>query len=130
VQVLSNFDWLFSSPFVWDHDLTICWLSQADNNEFVIINLRDILSAKSLSFVSRIMSYGFAIDFSILESNDSKNFIHILDQYYSNFTAIVNCSFSNPVKARYFQVLPITYGTDDHETKLLQLAEIYVKRIK
>ncbi len=125
-QVSSNFDWSFSSPFVWDHDLTTCWSSQSDNNEFVTINLGEILSIESLSLVPRMMGYGFPIDFSVRASNDSRTFIHILDQHYSNFTPVVDCLFSNPVDAQYFQFVPITYGTDDHGTKLFQLAEIYV----
>jgi hypothetical protein len=126
-QVSSNFDWTFSGPFVWDHDLTTCWSSKSDNNEFVTINLGEILSIKSLSLVSRMNGYGFPIDFSVQASNDSQNFIHILDQHYTNFTPVVNCLFPSPVEARYFQILPITYGTDDHGTKLFQLAEIYVQ---
>ena len=125
-QVSSNFDWSFSGPFVWDHDLTTCWSSQSDNNEFVTINLGEILSIKSLSLVPRTMGYGFPIDFSVRASNDSRNFIHVLDQHYSNSTSVVDCLFSNPVDAQYFQVVPLTYGTDDHGTKLFQLAEIYV----
>jgi len=91
------------------------------------MNLGEIFAIKSLSLVPRMMSYGFPIDFSIRASNDSQNFIHILDQHYSNFTPVVTCLFPNPVEAQYFQILPITYGTDDHGTKLFQLAEGYVQ---
>jgi hypothetical protein len=73
-----------------------------------------------------MLGLGFPIDFSIRASNDSQNFVHILDQHYSNFTPIVDCPFPNPVDAQYFQVVPITYGEDDHGTKLFQLAELYV----
>jgi hypothetical protein len=124
-QVSSNFNWDFSGPFLWDHDLTTCWSSQSNNNEFLTLNLGEILSVKSLSLVPRMMGYGFPIDFSVRASNDSQNFIHILDQHYSNFTPVVECPFPNPVDARYFQVVPITYGEDDHGTKLFQLAELY-----
>ncbi len=99
-QVSSNFD-----------DLTTCWSSQSDNDEFLTINLGEILSIKNLSLVTRMMGYDFPIDFSVRARNDSLNFIYIL-----NFTPIVDCLFSNPVEARYFQVLPVTYGTDDHGT--------------
>jgi hypothetical protein len=74
-----------------------------------------------------MMGYGFPIDFTIRASNDSQNFVHILDQHYSNFTPIVDCPFPNPVDAQYFQVVPITYGEDDHGTKLFQLGEIFVQ---
>ncbi len=73
-----------------------------------------------------MMGYSFPIIFSVRASNDSQNYIHILDQHYSNFTPVVDCLFYNPVDARYFQVLPVPYGTDDHGTKLFQLAEIYI----
>ncbi|UJR29221.1 hypothetical protein I4U23_010435 [Adineta vaga] len=125
--VSSNMNWSISSPFVWDHNLTTYWSSQSANNEFVTINLGTVLSIKTLSLVPRMMGYGFPIDFSVQASNDSQNFIHILDQHYSNLTSIVNCFFMIPVLARYFQVVPVTYGVDEHGTKLLQVAEIYVQ---
>jgi hypothetical protein len=74
-----------------------------------------------------MLGLGFPIDFSIRASNDSQNFVHILDQHYSNFTPIVDCPFPNPVDAQYFQVVPITYSEDDHGTKLFQLGEIFVQ---
>jgi hypothetical protein len=126
-QVSSNFNWQFSSPFVWDHDLSTCWSSQSNNNEFVTVNIGEIVSVKSLSLVPRMMSYGFPIDFTVRASNDSQNFVHILDQHYANYTPVVNCLFPNPVDAQYFQVVPITYGEDDHGTKFFQLGEIFVQ---
>ncbi len=122
-QVLSNFNWQFSSPFVWDHDISTCWSSQSNNNEFVTVNIGEIISVKGLSLAPRMMGYGFPIR----PSNNSQNFIHILDQHYSNFTPIVDCTFPNPVDAQYFQVVPITYDEDDHEIKLFQLGEIFVQ---
>ena len=80
------------------------------------------MSIESLSFVRRMMGYGFPINFSVRARNDSQHFIHMLDQHYSNVTPI-NCLFSRKVDAQYFQIVPITYGTDDH---VFQLAEIYV----
>ena len=126
-QVSSSFNWDFSSPLAWDHDPSTCWSSASNNNEFITINLGEIVSIKSLSLVPRMMGYGFPIDFSIRASNDSANFIHVLDQHYSNYTSVVNCPFPSPVDARYFQILPITYGQDDHGTKLFQLGEISVE---
>ena len=126
-QVSSNLNWTFSSPFTWDHDLSTYWSSVSNTSEFITINVGEILSIKSLSLVPRTMGYGFPIDFSVRASNDSQNFIHILDQHYSSYTPVVNCSFPSVVDARYFQILPITYGEDDHGTKLFQLAEVFVE---
>jgi hypothetical protein len=127
-QVSSYYNWSSSSPFVWDHNLTTYWSSLTDNNEFVTINLGEIISVGSLSLVPRPTNgYGFPIDFSIQASNDSQNFIHVLDQHYSNYTSVVTCLFSNPIEAQYFRVLPINYGTDEHGNKIFQLAEIYVQ---
>jgi hypothetical protein len=127
-QVSSNYNWSLSSPSVWDHNLTTYWSSLTDNNEFAMINLGEILSTESLYLVPRPPSgYGFPIDFSIRASNDSQNFVYILDQHYSNYTSVVTCLFSSPIQAQYFQILPINYGTDEHGNKIFQLAEIYVQ---
>lgn len=125
-QVSSNFNWDFSSPFAWDHDLSTCWSSVSDSNEFITINLGEVLTVNSLSLIPREMSFGFPIDFSILASNDSQHFLHILDQHYSTHMPIVNCVFPETVAAQYFRVVPKTYGEDDHGNKFFQLAELYV----
>ncbi|CAF1266703.1 unnamed protein product [Adineta ricciae] len=127
VAVSSNVNWSMSGPFVWDHNFTTYWSSQSANNEFLTINLGTVFSVKTLSLVSRSLGYGFPVDFAVRASNDSQNFVHIIDQHYTNTTTVVNCSFTTPVQARYLQVLPITYGTDEHGIKLFQLAEIYVQ---
>jgi hypothetical protein len=127
-QVSSYYNWSLSGPFLWDHNFTTYWSSLKDNNEFVTINLGEILSIESLFLVPRPPNgYGFPIDFSIRASNDSLNFIHILDQHYSNYTVVVITLFSNPIEAQYLQVQPINYGTDEHGNKIFQLAEIYVQ---
>ena len=128
-QVSSNFNWDFSSPKAWDHDLSTCWSSASNNNEFITVNLGQILSSNSLSLIPREMSLGFPIDFSILASNDSQNFLHILDQHYGTQLPVVNCLFPNIVVAQYFRIVPVTYGQDDHGTKLFQLAEIYLHTV-
>lgn len=73
------------------------------------------------------MGYGFPIDFSVRASNDTKTFLHIVDQHCSNYIPVVTRSFPTSVQAQYFQVVPITYGTDEYGKKVFQLAEIFVE---
>jgi F5/8 type C domain len=124
-QVSSCRDWSWSGPFAWDGNPTTVWSSASNQNESLTIHLGDTFSVNSLVLAPRPPSgYGFPLKFSILASNDSQHFTPILDYAYSSYTETVTCTFPNPVNARYFQVMPITYGTDEQGKTVFQLAEI------